>query len=176
MIVVFLLASLGLSPASTLEVFRIFQPLSLHGTDVDADFEGEAVQARVLSRPMVLSGALPEGVVAAVGASHRMPAVPNYTEPECNLLQLYGVEIYGLLVAENNLTVTLDLKKAKVPAKVNLPIRTVLRLAISALKKTLKDFHHSQNNSLKVRLVIAGLTRQNASLRDLGEEFEVKGR
>ena len=171
-----LLASVGLSCATTLEVVQVYQPLSLHGTDVDYDFEGEAIQARVLSRPMVLSGALPEGLVTAVASPHKMPAVPNYDVPESNLLRLYGLEMMGEMTGEAELKVVIDLSGKKVPKDVELSLRTVLKLSISALKKTLKDYHFAENKPLRVTLELAGLDRKTASLGDLGGKFLVTGR
>lgn len=167
---------MGLSWGTTLEVFRIFQPLSLHGTDVDYEFEGETIQARVLSRPMVLSGALPEELVSAVGSSYRMPAVLNYTERECNLLRLYGLEITGEMTGEADLKIIIDLSASEAPKDVVLPLRTVLKLTISALKQTLKDSHLIENRPLNVTLEFAGLTEKTASLRDLAGKFQITGR
>ncbi|HCQ80352.1 MAG TPA: hypothetical protein DIV46_10285, partial [Verrucomicrobiales bacterium] len=83
-ILTLLLASASFASATTLEVLRVFQPLSLHGTDVDHEFKGEAIQARIFARPMVLSGAMPENLVLAVATPHRMPATFNYDVNECN--------------------------------------------------------------------------------------------
>ena len=167
---------MSLSWGTTLEVFRIFHPLSLHGTDVDYEFEGETIQARVLSRPLVLSGALPEELVGAVASSYRMPAVPNYPERECNLLVLYGLEVTGDMAGEADLKIVIDLSANQVPKDVVLPLRTVLKLTISALKKTLKDSQLIENRPLNVTLELAGLTEKTASLRDLAGKFEVTGR
>ena len=73
-----LAASACFASATTLEVLRVFQPLSLHGTDIDHEFKGESVQAHIFARPMVLSGAMPENLVLAVATPHRMPATFNY--------------------------------------------------------------------------------------------------
>lgn len=176
MICFLFLATMTCSWGTTLEVFRIFHPLSLHGTDVDYEFEGETIQARVLSRPMVLSGALPEELVSAVGASYRMPPALNYTERECNLLRLYGLELKGEMTGGVDLKIIIDLSASEVPQEVVLPLRTVLKLTISALKQTLKDSHLIENRPLKVTLELAGLTEKTGSLRDLAGRFEVGGR
>lgn len=175
-IALLILASIGLAGGTTLDVMQVYQPLSLHGTDVDFEFEGEAIQARVMPRPMVLSGALPEGLVEAIGAAHQMPPVPNYNVSECNLLRLYGISISGEVTGETKVSVTLDLSKTRVPKEVDLPVRTIVKLTISALKKTLNANHHPENKPLKVKLSLIGLTRKNASLADLASEFMVGGR
>jgi len=173
-ILAMLLGSVLMAGATTLEVLRVYQPVSFHGTDVDFDFEGQAIQARVMSRPMVLGGAMPENLVAAVGSPHRMPEMPNYRVPECNLLTLYGIEISGYMTEKGELRVSFDLKNIRVPDHVDLPIRTVLRLSIEALKKTLGDYHQVENKPLKVEVAFTGLTKKNESLRDLGGRFLIR--
>jgi len=165
-------ALVNFSSASTLEVLEVFQPISLHETDVDYEFEGEHIQARIFSRPLVLSGAMPEGLVEAVASPHQIPAVNNYEVKECNLLALYKVNLSAEL-GERALLVTFDLKEMKAPEGVDLPIRTVLRLSIEALKKTLESYHHPENDPLKVRLKIAGTKKGNVSLKDLETVFKV---
>lgn len=172
----FLMASMAMACATTLEVLPVFQPLSLHGTDVGHEFEGEIIQAQVMSRPMVLSGAMPEALVSAIGTPHQLPATLNYAVPECNLLQLYGLKISGVLSEENLLVVTINLNEAMVPDAVQLPIRTVLKLTIDALKSTLKAYHHPANKALKVRLDLVGLSEKNATLRDLSGRFRIQTR
>ena len=144
-ILTLLVASASLTSATTLEVLRVFQPLSLHGTDVDHEFKGEAIQAHIFARPMVLSGAMPENLVLAVATPHRMPATFNYDVNECNLLTLFQVELSGIMLDSGQLKVAFNLSKMKAPEGVELPIRTVLKLSIQALKRTLEDYHHPEN-------------------------------
>ena len=174
-ILTLLLILVSLSSATTLEVLRVFQPLSLHGTDVDHEFQGEVVQARIFSRPMVLSGAMPENLVSAIATAHRMPAIFNYEVKECNLLALFQVEVFGEMDDSGELRVVFNLAKIRVPEGVDLPIRMVLKLSIQALKKTLEDYQQPENQPLKVKLVIEGTTEKNSSLRDLGGRFVVAG-
>lgn len=174
-ILTLLLASASFASATTLEVLRVFQPLSLHGTDVDHEFKGEAIQARIFARPMVLSGAMPENLVLAVATPHRMPATFNYDVNECNLLTLFQIELSGIMSNSGELKVVFNLTKMHAPEGIELPIRTVLGLSIQALKETLEDYHHPENKPLKVKIVIEGNTQKNQSLRDLNGEFIVKG-
>jgi len=169
-----LLALVGSSPATTLEVLSVHQPISLHGTDVDHEFEGQAIQAQIFSTPFVLSGAMPENLVAAIAKPHRMPGPLNYEIKESNLLVLYQVGLVAHFSEQGALVVTFDLSKMKAPEKVELPIRTVLRLSIAALKKTLSDYHHSENEPLKVRVEISGTNSKNQTLKDLDGTFTIK--
>jgi type II restriction/modification system DNA methylase subunit YeeA len=75
-----------------------------------------------------------------------------------------------------DLKIIIDLSASEVPKEVVLPLRTVLKLTISALKQTLKDSHLIENRPLKVTLELAGLTEKTGSLRDLAGRFEVGGR
>ena len=169
------LASITLAGATTLDVLRVYQPLSLHGTDVDHDFEGQPVAARIFARPMVLSGAMPENLVAAIATPHRMPSTFNYDVKECNLLTLYGVDVTGSMVDSGELVVAFNLAKVKIPEGVELPLRTVLKLSIKALKQTLSEYHHVENKPMKVKITITGTTAKNISLGDLAERFVVTG-
>jgi len=172
-IVTFLAISMGFASATTLEVMEVFQPISLHETDMIHEFEGEDIQARVFSRPLVLSGAMPEGLISAVASPHQLPRVENYEVKECNLLALYQVSLNGFLDENDTLLVTFDLKEMKAPEGIELPIRTVLKLSIKALKKTLVNYHHPENGVLKVTVKIMGTKEGNASLKDLGASFKV---
>ena len=142
-ILTLLAASACFASATTLEVLRVFQPLSLHGTDVDHEFKGEAVQAHIFARPMVLSGAMPENLVLAVATPHRMPAIFNYDVNECNLLTLFQIEISGIMGDSGELEVAFDLTKMQAPDGVDLSIRTVLSLSIQALIFALDYFHEN---------------------------------
>jgi len=170
------LATMMVASATTLEILEVFQPLSLHGTDVVAEFQGKGIQAKVMPRPMVLSGAMPESLVAAVGAPLRLAPTGSYDIPECNLLALYGVAISGNLEKKSHLVVSLDVSRTRVPDEVDLPIRTVLELSVAALKKTLAANHHPENREFRVTVKVRGLTGKNASLKDLGETFRIPSR
>ena len=71
--------------ATTISVVPVYEPISLHGSDVDDIISdtGEALQATVLSRPMALTGAFPEDLVAAIRTIdeervlHSTPAGPR---------------------------------------------------------------------------------------------------
>ncbi len=164
---------MGLASATTLEVLQVYQPVSLHGTDMDHEFEGEHIQARVFSVPMVLGGAMPENLVAAISKPLRMPPVDNYKVKECNLLVLYRIELHASL-EEEIIVVTFDLTRMKAHEDVELPVRTVLELSIVALKTTLTEYHQSENDPIKVRVAIEGTTAKNASLKDLSGKFVIR--
>ena len=75
--------------ATTISVVPIFEPLSLHGTDVDEAISdtGEALQACVMSRPMAMTGAFPEVLVDAIRSTH--PGLPLLAETDNDAVDFY---------------------------------------------------------------------------------------
>ena len=174
-----LLMALGLScvKATTLSVLPVFEPISLHGTDVDAALSdsGEALRATVLSRPMVLSGAFPECLIESIRTPHELPSNdPNYAVGEANLMLLCKVGI-GAKVDDAGLKVTLDVTHLAIPDEVDLTAKQVLRLVILAVRKTLEVYQQPQAGSLKVDIGIVGTTPDNEGLKDLECAFLLEG-
>ena len=161
--------------ATTISVVPIFEPLSLHGTDVDdvvTDI-GEALQATVASRPMALTGAFPEALVDAIRSPHLIPSNnPNYKVMEANLLVLCAVRITAEMTA-GGLQVSLDVSHLAIPPEVDLTSRQVLKLALVALHQTLEAYQAKQRLPLKVSVAITGADADQAVLTDLGGTFEV---
>ena len=163
--------------ATTIMVVPVFEPLSLYGTDGDEVVSeiGEALQAAVLPRPMALTGAFPEVLVDAIRSPHLIPTNnPNYKVQEANLLVLCNVGISGEM-AENGLTVKLNVSQLAIPPDVDLTSRQILNLAIVALRKTLAEYQRPQTLPLAVTLIIEGADDAKASLRDLGAKFVIAG-
>ena len=87
---------LGSLSAITKEVVQVFQPVSYHDTDSATEYgvKGELVQAAVVDRPMVLSGAFPEDLVKAVELPCRLESNnPTYDVKEANLVVLCGLKL-----------------------------------------------------------------------------------
>ena len=160
------------SQAITLEIYKVFRPISLHGTDVAEEFEGEIIQAKVISQTMVVTGAQPEGLLAAISAPHRLVGSGSYLPKEDNLLVLCGIGMTSISDGRN-LTVKIDLAKMKIPTEVEIPVRTVLKLAIRSVKETLKGFHTPEDGPMKVKIEIVGTNKGTAPLLDLSEKFRV---
>lgn len=136
-----LLASASLSVASTKSVYKIWQPLSLHGTDVDSVVGSESGvdYAVLMSRPVVLSDALPEGLVYAISMKHKMPSVGGYSEPEANLLELFKLKLNARL-SEEQLEVTIDVKNAVTPAGIDVSLKNAIELTFVAIRRTLGEY------------------------------------
>ncbi|MBK1815544.1 hypothetical protein JIN84_07955 [Luteolibacter yonseiensis] len=164
-----------LGMASTISMVPIFEPLSLHGTDVDDAISdiGETLQASVMSRPMALTGAFPEVLVDAIRTPHLVPTNnPNYKVQETNLLVLCNIGISGE-IQDNVLQVKLNVADLAIPQDVDLTSRQILKLAILALRKTLDEYHRGQTQPLDVEIGIDGADEAKASLRDLGTKFVI---
>lgn len=164
-----------LAMASTISMVPVFEPLSLHGTDVDDAISdiGETLQASVMSRPMALTGAFPEVLVDAIRTPHLVPTNnPNYKVQEANLLVLCNIAISGE-IQEDVLQVKLNVADLAIPQDVDLTSRQILKLAILALRKTLDEYHRGQTQPLNVEVIIDGADEAKASLRDLGVKFAI---
>lgn len=137
-----LLASASLSVASTKSVFKIWQPLSLHGTDVASVIGAESGvdYAVLMSRPVVLSGALPEALVYAVALKHEMSSNTNYSEKDANLLTLYGIKLNAVLSEEGEFQVTVDVTKTLNPDNIDVSLDDAVKLAISAVQRTVEEY------------------------------------
>lgn len=169
----FLLAlSLPLA-ATTISVVPVFEPLSMHGTDVDEGITdtGEALQATVASRPMALTGAMPEVLIESIRSTHKFPANnPNYKVEEVNLLILCNIGITAE-TKEDGLHILLNVAALSVPEDVDLTARQVLKLALVAIRKTLEEYQKPQTEPLKAQVAITGTDEGTASLQDLGVAF-----
>lgn len=165
-------ASLRLSFGITYEVHQISQAHSLHGTDIGEDFKGEAIQVRISQFPVVVVGALPESLIDAVAAPHKMPGPDSYKVPEVNLLVLCGIELTPEMTADS-FEVTFDLSKLNIPEEVELSIRTVLELSIKSVRETLNTFYLESQSAQLVKIEITGTNPKNATLKNLATEFQL---
>jgi hypothetical protein len=162
--------------ATTISVVPVYEPISLHGSDVDDIISdtGEALQATVLARPMALTGAFPEDLVAAIRTPHQLPTNnPNYKVTEANLLVLCNVGIRAETTDEG-LLVSLDVSQLSIPVEVDLTSRQLLKLTLVALQRTLEVYQSPQMEPLKIIVAIVGTTENNASLTDLGATFTLE--
>jgi hypothetical protein len=159
--------------ATTISVVPVFEPLSMHDTDVDDGITdtGEALQATVVSRPMALTGAFPEVLLESIRTPHKFPSNnPNYKVEEVNLLVLCNIDI-AAEVTEEGLKVRLNIANLTVPADVDLTARQVLKLALVAIRKTLEEYQKPQTEPLKVSVLIEGVNDGTASLKELETHY-----
>ena len=162
-----------MATASTISVVPIFEPLSLQGTDVDeaVSDSGESLQACIASRPMAMSGDFPEALVEAIRSPHLLPSNnPNYKVQETNLLVLCNITIQAEMTRDG-LDTHIDVSQITIPPEVDLTARQVLKLTISALRKTLEAFQLPLKKPLTVNLGIIGAEDAKSHLRDLASSF-----
>lgn len=167
----------GLGYGITIEVVRLYQPLSLHGTDGAGDDEqlDEVMQAAVMSRPMAVSGAIPEDLVGAVAEPYKIPSnSPAYTVPEANIIVICKLEVKSE-IKDERLVVTFDLSNFMIPEDVDLTARQVMRLSITAVRRTLEHYYSQIEEDLEWRVVITGTNEGTASLKDLAARFKIGG-
>ncbi len=163
--------------ASTISVVPVFQPLTLHGTDVDGALleVGEALQATVLARPMALSGAFPEDIVTAIKMPHQLPTnTPNYKVTEANLVILCGLDLSATL-GEEGLAIVVDATRLQVPAEIDLTEKQVVKLLLVAVRKTLEAHHGQQVGGLRVSISISGAEGPREGLKELESKFTIEG-
>lgn len=158
----------------TVEVVRLFQPLSLHGTDGAGDEDDdEVMQAAVISRPMALTGAIPEDLVKAVGDPCKIASnSPAYTVEEANLLVICKIGL-SVEMLEERLLVRLDLSRLEMPEEVDLTARQVLTLTIKSIRRTLEAYFAHSDENLPWEVRITGTKDSNASLKNLSGKFTV---
>ena len=167
----------GIVSGITIEVVRMYQPLSLHGTDGAGDDEQleEVLQASVMSRPMAVSGAIPEDLVNAVAEPYKIQSnSPAYAVPEANLIVLCRLGLTTEM-RDERLVVRFDLSNFTIPKEIDLSSRQVLRLAITAVRKTLEHYYSQIEEDLEWQVLITGTNDGTASLKDLSTKYTIGG-
>lgn len=172
-----LLASVSLSHATTKSVCKVWQPLSLYGTDVVSVLGAESGvdYAVVLSRPMVLSGALPEALIYAVVSRHKMATNSSYSEEEANLAKLYNFTIETNYEG-NQLEVSVDTSKVVQPPYVDVSKEDALKLTVTALQMTIEEYGKAYLESpmkCSIKVVGAESAEQSAMWQKFNISFVV---
>ena len=165
----------GVLSASTIEVIRLYQPLSLHGTDGAGEHEevDELLQASVIAAPYALSGAFPEDLVRAVALPHRIPTnSEGYQVEEANLVVISKLDLEASL-EDGRLMITIDVKNLTIPEEVDLTSRQIMKMTISAVSKTLEGYYAHGEETIYCEVEIVGTKESNASLKDLAQKFTI---
>ena len=160
----------------TKEVVSVFFPVSYHDTDSSAEYgvRGDLVQAAVLERGVVLSGAFPEDLPKAVLIPFQFASNnPTYTVAEANLAVLCGLSLEVNLEAAM-LDVAIDCKNFKIPEEVELTERQVLQMSIEAVRRTLRRYYNEEyHDSFQCRLELRNLPKAQQKLADLKTTFQI---
>jgi hypothetical protein len=175
--VFFLLVSSAL--ATVIEIVAVYQPISLHGSDVDDEVDadsGESLQAAIMSVPMALTGDFPEVLVRSVGSPLRLQSnIQNYDVTEVNLCQLCKVKLDAEIVSPQECKVEIDVSALDLPKEIDLTSRQVVKLVAAAVRRTLTDFNKNQKKDIQVTLRIIGTVDKNATLQNLNCQYTVSG-
>lgn len=160
----------------TKEVVRIFQPVSYHDTDSATEYgvRGELVQAEVINRPVVLSGAFPEDLVKAVAMPFRFASNnPTYEVEEANLILLCQIEL-EVTRSGPDIEVTVDCSDFVIPELVELQARQILEMTIESIRRTLRVYYQiGAHEAFVCRLQLAGLNEERQVLKGLATNFQV---
>ncbi|MGJ8673645.1 hypothetical protein [Rubritalea sp.] len=174
----FLFLSLSVSLfASTKSVYQIWQPLSLAGTDVHGvvGIENTYAGSVVMVRPMVVSGAIPEDLIAAIALNVPIPsATENYAQPQVNLLAMAKIQLQGRL-ENGKLVIEFDLSNAVAPEGVELSIENIVELGIEAVQKTVEFNGKAQiDHTFICDVKIVG-AKEGSPVTKLNTSFAVEG-
>ncbi len=146
-------------------IVQIFLPVSLSGTELDADplGTGESMGAMILARPALIGGAYPENIIAAICLPLQLGGGNNNFPDESNLLVIIGAKISAAHGIQNEPhQITVDFTKVNRKENSDSSISQALRLTAECLKRTI-----SQNKSGR-EFQIAWLVPLDFSIKGLG--------
>lgn len=175
-VALYLLFLTSCASAITKEVVRVFQPISYHDTDSVTEYgvKGELVQAAVLARQVVLSGAFPEDLIHAVAMPFSF-ATNNatYEVEEANLLLLCGID-FEVELQNELLEVTIDCSELSIPEAVELSPQQILQMTIESIRRTVRIYYQGEvHEPFQCDLTLQGLGENNQSLSKLETSFRV---
>ena len=166
----------GSLSAITKEVIRVFQPVSYHDTDSATEYgvKGELVQAAVVDRAMVLSGAFPEDLVKAVAMPFRFESNnATYDVKEVNLIVLCGLKL-EVTREKNSMEVLIDCSEFKIPEELEMTEEQVLTMSIEAMRRTVRVYYQEgDHEAFKYQFRLVGLGEEQKAFKDLDSEFQV---
>jgi len=132
-----------------------------------------------MSRPMVIQGAAPEALLAAVAHPHRLVSLSDqkaYREAEANLLVLCGLKLSTKLESRH-CVVKIDISTIKIPQQLDIQPRELLLLARLAVEKTLELYYSGQAGTMKIDLRIVGIQNNDQlALREIERRYTIVGK
>lgn len=160
----------------TKEVVQVFVPASYHDTDSATEYgvKGELLQAAVIDRFMVLSGAFPEDLAKAVLLPLQFTSNnPTYEVKEANLAILCGLEL-DVTQVEETLNITINCSELEIPEVVEITAHQVLAMTIESLRRTLRLYYAvGAHESLTCSIHLSELGDEHQKLTSLKTTFEV---
>ena len=131
MIAIFHLSFSTLSHAER-DLITVYQPTSLLGT--------EKAEPTIVSRPVIVGGAYPEGPVNAISLPHRIAGAPEGFPDESNLIILSKAQIHAEW-GEKEHQIIADFSNAIAPRGQDITVLQIMRMTAICLQKTLGAKH-----------------------------------
>ena len=152
-IILFLLITLGLLNAEVLQVVKLYRPLSLKGTESFSETkEGKVIEAGIFSAPAVVSGAMPEDILAALTHPFEIRSYGKSYEPkECNIFTLSNSTATAKQLSENYFQITLQIDPDQ---KTDLSQEELVDLFVRAIRNTFTNYFISNDEPLEFDLFV----------------------
>jgi len=147
------LLSASLLSAEVLEVIKLYRPLSLKGTEsFTENKDGEVLEAGVFSAPAVLSGAMPEDILAALTQPYVIQSYgKSYESKECNLFTLSNSTATAKQLNGQHFEITLTLDPAQ---KMDLNQEELTTLLTKSIRNTFTNYFNSSDVPLEFDLYL----------------------
>lgn len=108
--------------------------------DADPLNTGESITAMIVSRPVLVGGAFPEGPVHAISLPHRIAGAGKNFPDESNLIVLVGGKVHAEH-GDKGHKIVADFSHAKMPDNLGVTLLQVMKLTALCLQKTLGTEH-----------------------------------
>ena len=140
LLIAFLLLTSALSLPAERDIAPIYQPLSLLGTELEANPLGaeEPMAADIFATPTLVSSASPEAIVHAIGLPHRFYNAPEGFPEESNLLVMTGGKLEAEWGEERH-KITIDFSKVSIEEHLGITLQQLCDLTLLCLSKSLQQ-------------------------------------
>jgi len=178
-----LLAFGCLCSASTIELARIFSPLTLvdTGTASNLQQDGEPLPVAIMERPIAISGRVPEALIEAVAIPFAIDTnQPQlYQVSEANLIALCGVEIEAFIDEADDLNIKLIMPSKEAVQDIDITLKQLVELILMSIEKTLSANNQGEKWESKINLTFEGdgagdLINSNKTIELLSETEKVE--
>lgn len=171
--------------ASTIELARVFSPLTLldTGTASNLQQDGEPLPVAVMERPIAISGRMPEALIEAVAIPFAIdtnqPAL--YQVSEANLIALCGVEIEANIDENDALNIKLIMPSKEAIQDIDITLKQLVELILMSIEKTLSANTHGEKWESQINLTFEGdgaadLINSNKTIEFLSETEKVESK
>ncbi len=140
LLIALMLPTCALSLHAERDIAPVYQPLSLLGTEMEANPLGaeEPIAADIFATPALVSSAYPEAIVHAIGLPHRFYNAPEGFPEESNLLVLTGGKLEAEWGEERH-KITIDFSKVSIEEHLGITLQQLCDLTLLCLSKSLQQ-------------------------------------